>query len=226
MHFGLGFSKSSSFSTNIFAGPSCDSYQKVIYVQVYDNDGAFTTYEIPVSITVNPDLTDIETVMEKLISFEPYFSTNILLSQGSYLESIQIIQKISSLLNIQSNSEKFALFLNNSILFPQIYGPMENYTGVSPVITFILLFLLKQNIFILEIDLKAQKMNIFIYNINRNKRANTRDALVKFINDLSISDMDSVRTQLGLLSLISGQTDELSRASGVLKYFSEKKKQM
>jgi hypothetical protein len=65
-------------------------------------------------------------------------------------------------------------------------------------------------------------MNKFIYNINRNKRANTRDALVKFINDLSVSDMDSVRTQLGLLSLISGQTDELSRASGVSKHFFNK----
>jgi hypothetical protein len=153
LHYGLGFSKSPNFATNIFAGLSCDSYQKFIYVQVYDNDGAFTTYEIPVSITVTPDLTDIETTMEKLISFEPYFSTNILLSQGSYLESIQIIQKFSSLLNIQSNSEKFALILNNnSIFFPQIYGPMENYSGVFPVITLRLIFWFKKCIFILEID--------------------------------------------------------------------------
>jgi hypothetical protein len=39
--------------------------------------------------------------------------------------------------------------------------------------------------------------------------------LSKFVNSLSISDMDSVRTQLGLLSMISSQTDEISRAFAV-----------
>ncbi len=51
--------------------------------------------------------------------------------------------------------------------------------------------------------------------MNRNQRAKTRDAFSLFINGLSISDMDSVRTQLGMLSLISSQTDEISRATGV-----------
>lgn len=58
-------------------------------------------------------------------------------------------------------------------------------------------------------------MNKYIYNINRNKRSKTRDALAKFINGLSISNMDSIRSQLGLLSLISCQTDEISRELGV-----------
>ena len=58
-------------------------------------------------------------------------------------------------------------------------------------------------------------MNKYIYNINRNKRSKTRDALAKFIYGLSISNMDSIRSQLGLLSLISCQTDEISLELGV-----------
>ena len=37
-----------------------------------------------------------------------------------------------------------------------------------------------------------------------------------FINDISISDMDSVRTQIGMLSMLSSQTDEISRETGVI----------
>ena len=55
-----------------------------------------------------------------------------------------------------------------------------------------------------------------MYNINRNQRSKARDSLSLFINGLSISDMDSVRTQLGMLSLISSQTDEISRATEVI----------
>ena len=54
-----------------------------------------------------------------------------------------------------------------------------------------------------------------IYNINRNKRSLARDALAKFINSISISDMDSLKTQIGLLSLLTSQPDEISRATEV-----------
>jgi len=75
--------------------------------------------------------------MDKLISGDPYFSTNILLNQGSYLDTIQIIQTISSLLNAQSYSDKLGIILNNcSISFPRIFGPMSNFTGVNAVNNF------------------------------------------------------------------------------------------
>lgn len=124
----------SNFTTFLFVGPSYDSYQKVIYVQVYDNDGSYTTYEIPTLITIIPDLTNFETIMDKLISTDPYFSINIVLNQGSFLESIQIIQKISSLLNTQSYDDKLSINFNYSfIAFPQIYGPIGDYTGTNSV---------------------------------------------------------------------------------------------
>ncbi len=35
--------------------------------------------------------------------------------------------------------------------------------------------------------------------------------LIQYVNNLSISDMDSVRTQAGMLSMITSQTDEITR---------------
>jgi hypothetical protein len=54
-----------------------------------------------------------------------------------------------------------------------------------------------------------------IYESNRNKRSQSRDFLSKFVNNLSISNMDTVRTQLGMLSMLTIQTSELSRKSQV-----------
>jgi len=86
-------------------------------------------------ITVLPDFTNFESIKDKLISADPIFSTNVILNQGSYLNNIQIIQRITSLLNIQSYSDKFGAILNkSSIAFPQIYGPMADYAGVDAVI--------------------------------------------------------------------------------------------
>lgn len=134
LNYGLGYSQNSNFTTNFFAGPSWNSYKINIYVQVYDNNGAFTVYDILTPVQVVPDLTNLETTMEKLISSDPTFSTNIILNQGSYLKSIQILQTISSLLNAQSYSDKLGLMLNKSkIAFPQIYGPMANYSGSNAV---------------------------------------------------------------------------------------------
>jgi hypothetical protein len=47
--------------------------------------------------------------------------------------------------------------------------------------------------------------------VNRNKRAKLRGILIKYINNISISDMDSVRTQAGMLVLATSQTDEITR---------------
>jgi len=62
-------------------------------------------------------------------------------------------------------------------------------------------------------------MSNLLYDQNRNKRSQSRDCLSNYINNLSISTLDSVRTQLGMLSLLSSQTDELSRNSEVDKFF-------
>jgi len=55
------------------------------------------------------------------------------------------------------------------------------------------------------------------YEINRNLRSRARDALIVYVNNISISDMDSLRTQSGMLAILTSQTDEISRNSEVLQ---------
>jgi hypothetical protein len=113
-----------------------NSYQIQIYVQIYDNDGAFTMHEIEQPIIVMPDFQNFELIKEKLILADISFKDNIILNKGDYLNCIQILQSLSSLINDQSLSDKIALILieNSTDAFPQIYGPFSDYTGVSPVI--------------------------------------------------------------------------------------------
>jgi len=131
---GLGYSQNGVISTNIFAGPVYNNYELNIYVQIYDNDTAFTVFEIPQVVRVIPDYTDLETNIYQLITQNPQLISNVILNEGSYLFSIQEIQRISSLLNEQSLSDKKGLILNGSApIFPQIFGPLSNYSGVIPV---------------------------------------------------------------------------------------------
>ena len=53
--------------------------------------------------------------------------------------------------------------------------------------------------------------------MNRNLRSKARDALIHFVNNISIFDMDSIRTQVGMLAMITSQTDEITRQSEVIK---------
>jgi hypothetical protein len=131
---GLGFSKTGILKTTLFSGAVYNSYQLKVYAQIYDDDKAFAIYEIPQSITVLPDYSNLQTTIDQLISKNPLFSTNIILNEGSCLLSIQEIQRITSLLNEQSLSDKLGLILNgNAPIFPQTFGPLSNYSGVIPV---------------------------------------------------------------------------------------------
>ena len=62
---------------------------------------------------------------------------------------------------------------------------------------------------------KSQNMNKETFETNRNLRAQAREALSKFVNGLSISDMDSVRTQASMLAILTGQSDEITRNAEV-----------
>jgi hypothetical protein len=131
---GLGYSTTGILSTTLFSGAVYNSYQLKVYAQIYDNDKAFAIYEIPQLITVLPNFSNLQTTIDQLISKDSLFSTNIILNEGSYLLSIQEIQRISSSLNEQSLSDKLGLILNgNPPIFPQTFGPLSTYSGVSPV---------------------------------------------------------------------------------------------
>jgi hypothetical protein len=133
----LGFNLrlNETFDVKLFAGAVYNSNQMNLYVQVYDNDGAFSIYSLAQPITIYPNMTNLTSIMNDLIADNPLFDTNIILNEGSVKESIQEIQRISSLLNYQSLSDKLGLILiGDAPLFPQTYGPLWNYSGVISVI--------------------------------------------------------------------------------------------
>ena len=124
-----------SFDVKLFPGAVYNSYQMNVYAQIYDNDGAYTIYDLPQPNIVIPDESNIVSVMDNLHSQEPIFETNLILNEGSILASAQEIQIISSILNIQSLSNKLSLVLaRDSPIFTQKFGPMSNYSGIMPVI--------------------------------------------------------------------------------------------
>lgn len=52
---------------------------------------------------------------------------------------------------------------------------------------------------------------------NRNKRANARDYLANFVNNISISDINSIKAQSSMLKELTIQSDEVSRNLAVIK---------
>ena len=130
----MGYSSSGLLKTRLFTGAVYNSYQLKVYAQIYENDKAFSFYEIPQPITVLPDYSNLTTTIDQIISKNPLFSTNIILNESSSLMSIQEIQRVTSLLNEQSLSDKLGLILHgNAPIFPQTFGPLSNYSGVIPV---------------------------------------------------------------------------------------------
>lgn len=85
-----------------------------IYAQVYDTNDAFTIYQISNEITVLPDISNLNTLMEQIINSDTSFLSNLILYEGNYVTSIQELQRISSLLNELSMSDKYGLILNRS----------------------------------------------------------------------------------------------------------------
>ncbi len=134
LHYGLGYSTSTNYTTTILAGAVYNSYRLNIYAQIFDNDGAYAIYELNNFITVTPDLSNLSLTIDSIISRDPFFLSNQVLSQGSFLSSLQEFQKLASVINQQSLEDKVGLIMNDSFtIFPKTYGPLANYAGVLSV---------------------------------------------------------------------------------------------
>jgi hypothetical protein len=136
VEYGLGYSSGSkvSFDASIFSGAVYNFNQLNLFIHVYDNEGAFIVYDLPESITVYPNEDNFTVTIDRLITKDSKFETNVILSEGSFVSSVQEIQRISSILNAQSLSDKLGLILAGSGQnFPKISGPLSNYSGVKPV---------------------------------------------------------------------------------------------
>jgi hypothetical protein len=128
----LGYSADGIFVTKLFAGAVYDSYKMTIFARICDDENAFSTFEIPIKIIVTPDFTMIGNIVNNLLKKDTSFLTNKILFEGSNFPSMQEMQKVSSLLNEQSWQDKQALKLVGFV-FPQIYGPLSNLSGVLRV---------------------------------------------------------------------------------------------
>jgi hypothetical protein len=87
----------------------------------------------------------------------------------------------------------FLFLANKTLYFPRFYGPFSNYLSVT----------------------STPNLDEEAYSINRNKRASVRDFLISFVNNISISDLNSIRTQASLLFSLTMQPDEITRKSAV-----------
>ena len=85
-----------------------------IYIQVYDSNNAFTIFQIAQTVTVIPDVTYLDAAIQKTTASDPYFASNVILHEGSFLSSLQELQKLASLLNERSLSDKLGLILNTT----------------------------------------------------------------------------------------------------------------
>ena len=113
-----------------------------IIAQVYDNNNAYSVYEIEQKVIVIPDLYVLDNIINNLLVKDTSFLTNKILNEGSFLPTLQEIQMISSLLNEQSWRDKLGLKLNGSgPIFPQTFGPLSNFSGVIPVKIVIIIIL-------------------------------------------------------------------------------------
>jgi len=96
-------------------------------------------------------LANLETVIGKLTLPDLNYDSNVILNEGAYLQSLQVIQGISSLLNQQSLSDKYGLIMKDNskaYLFPNTFGPLSNFSGVKPVIIYeSLLFIIYKDLF-------------------------------------------------------------------------------
>jgi hypothetical protein len=137
--YGLGYLKlnsepyaSTSITRKLFAGAVYDAYKMYVYAQVYDENDAFTVFSIDEPVKVLPVHNDVIVDRVKLTIESDK------LDSETNLERIADIQRISSLLNLQSLEDKLGILdqsknLQNKILFPHFYGPLSEYAGITPV---------------------------------------------------------------------------------------------
>ena len=136
MDYGLGYTRNinSTFTFNLFADWKYNFNQMTMFVQIFDDDGAYSIYYLAQPINVIPDLTNLTATMENLISNEPTFKSNKILNEGSFVSSIQEIQKMSSLLSYESLLDRASLILTgNAPIFPQTFDPVIYFSGLKTV---------------------------------------------------------------------------------------------
>ncbi|CAF0863211.1 unnamed protein product [Brachionus calyciflorus] len=184
---GLGSSINGQLSTQLPQGAIYDSNQLKIEIQIYDEEDGFAFYKIPTNVTVNFN----KTISDPSSLITPQLINN--LNNGDSKTSMQTILSLASILNSFSLSDKASLnnIENRTTILTTSNGPLSSYSGVA-----------------------SSNIDESQYEMNRNERANMRDFIGNYINNLSISDISSIKFQSSMLKELTAQTDEISRNLG------------
>ena len=109
MKIGLGSSENGALETQLPQGAVYDSYNMFISVEIIDQDDGVTYYDIQNPVVVKPNISLVNSMIDRLISADPKLPQNVDLFKGDSQLSVQTILSISSVLNGQSLSDKKAL---------------------------------------------------------------------------------------------------------------------
>jgi hypothetical protein len=113
MKIGIGSSETGTLLTQLPQGAVYDSYNMYVSIEIVDQDDGISYYAIQNPIVVAPNMSLVNSMIDKLISAHPKLPQNVDLFKGDSQLTIQTILSISSVLNGQSLSDKKALVSSN-----------------------------------------------------------------------------------------------------------------
>ena len=103
MKIGLGYSQNGSLTTQLPQG------LLHISVEITDNDGGLSFFNITSPVLVNPDSAShelINSLMSQILSNDPKSELNRNLLSGDPLKTVILVQAVSNSLNIQSSNDR------------------------------------------------------------------------------------------------------------------------
>ena len=114
MNVGLGYSLDGKFLTRLPPGAVYDSYKMRVYVQITDNDDGVTYFEVSGNLTVQPDTSNLQSIVDQIVSGDTKSLFNEGVNEGDSQATIQDILGIISMINVISMSDKKGLSGINS----------------------------------------------------------------------------------------------------------------
>jgi hypothetical protein len=107
MHVGLGYSENGTLTTELPLGAIYNNDLISLYVEIFDNDDAYTIYNISTVVQVSSDQQSKQSVQD--LVKDTFSPLRRLLFGGDTLATIQKLLSLSSTLNNESLSDKSAI---------------------------------------------------------------------------------------------------------------------
>ncbi len=185
----IGFSKDGNFETEMPQGSDEDDFQMSLSVKVIDNDDGQNFYYFDDKIKSEPNMSAMGNLFDSL-SGSGDISNAAKLFSGNPQQVTQNLASIAAALNTDAK-------LSNSSSNGDYNYDFNN---------------LKCKFY----EFYNKETSTDDQETARAKRSAVRDALINFVNSISISDVNSVQAQSSMLTQLTGNTAELSRDGTVI----------